>query len=295
MKRLLDRIFYIPKYYRPKEKSITRLLMPSVVGVLLCMFCLAGTTWAWYAATIQSGSRQMKATTFTLDVSVVGDNGVPVTEDENGNFRLVGGTKYIVTLTANGTASNGYGRVKIGNEEYNTDQISKGESLRFATVPATDTTLSVVAVWGNVVSPNLSSNATITLPGASAEKPAAVAPTEPPATEPPATEPPATEAVDTYQVQSGDSLWEIANQFDTTVEKLAAYNGIDPAAVIRIGQTLKIPPADWEIPAAPATEPPTQATDATETPTDAPTTEPESGEQSQPPLTEEPASGAASE
>lgn len=48
--------------------------------------------------------------------------------------------------------------------------------------------------------------------------------------------------------RSGDSLWNIAQQHGMDVEKIAAYNDIDKNAVLQIGQEIKIPPADYEIP-----------------------------------------------
>jgi hypothetical protein len=43
-----------------------------------------------------------------------------------------------------------------------------------------------------------------------------------------------------YKVRSGDSLWGIARNHDTTVDKLKAANGLS-SAFLRPGQTLKIP------------------------------------------------------
>lgn len=45
-----------------------------------------------------------------------------------------------------------------------------------------------------------------------------------------------------YVVQSGDTLYDIAERFDLAVEELATANGIDDPAVISIGQRLVIPP-----------------------------------------------------
>ena len=42
-------------------------------------------------------------------------------------------------------------------------------------------------------------------------------------------------------VQSGDSLWEIAKQYDMTVEKLAAYNEINDPDSLQVGQIIKVP------------------------------------------------------
>lgn len=45
----------------------------------------------------------------------------------------------------------------------------------------------------------------------------------------------------TVQVQANDTLWGLARAHDTTVEALAAANGISSGSVLRIGQSLVIP------------------------------------------------------
>jgi LysM repeat protein len=45
----------------------------------------------------------------------------------------------------------------------------------------------------------------------------------------------------TYVVQPGDTLYAIARRFGTTVDALAAHNGIAPPYAIMVGQTLRIP------------------------------------------------------
>jgi len=44
-----------------------------------------------------------------------------------------------------------------------------------------------------------------------------------------------------HVVRSGDSLYSIARRYDTTVEDLAEENGLDPKAILRPGQKLKLP------------------------------------------------------
>ena len=45
-----------------------------------------------------------------------------------------------------------------------------------------------------------------------------------------------------YRVVAGDSLWRIARLHDTTVEALAAANGLPLSAVLQPGQVLQVPP-----------------------------------------------------
>lgn len=59
---------------------------------------------------------------------------------------------------------------------------------------------------------------------------------------------PAAPAPVEYTPHKGEGLYRIAKRFDTTVEKLAAYNGIKDINVIRGDVPLKIPPADYQLP-----------------------------------------------
>ncbi len=43
-----------------------------------------------------------------------------------------------------------------------------------------------------------------------------------------------------YQVRSGDSLWKIANRFNTTVAGIAQLNGLDSNSIIKPGQILQL-------------------------------------------------------
>lgn len=50
----------------------------------------------------------------------------------------------------------------------------------------------------------------------------------------------------TYKVESGDSLWTVARKFGVGTGELAAQNKLGPKPVLRIGQTLVIPPGGVE-------------------------------------------------
>lgn len=50
-----------------------------------------------------------------------------------------------------------------------------------------------------------------------------------------------TQAPRTYRVRSGDSLYEIARRFGTTVDRLQELNDMGDSTLIRVGQILKLP------------------------------------------------------
>ncbi len=75
-----------------------------------------------------------------------------------------------------------------------------------------------------------------------------------------------TASPDVYVVKAGDTLSTIAAQVDRTIAALAAYNNIKDPTTIQVGQTLKIPPADY-VPPTPTPKRPTKTPTPTATPT----------------------------
>ena len=67
-------------------------------------------------------------------------------------------------------------------------------------------------------------------------------PGQPAAAAPAVQEPAAPEAPQPYRVRRGDTLGRIAERHGTTVDMLAAMNGLDPANIIKPGQMLRVPP-----------------------------------------------------
>ena len=46
---------------------------------------------------------------------------------------------------------------------------------------------------------------------------------------------------ETYTVEAGDTLFEIASRFDTTVDQLQRLNRLESVDVIEVGQVLRLP------------------------------------------------------
>lgn len=49
------------------------------------------------------------------------------------------------------------------------------------------------------------------------------------------------ESLDVYVVQNGDTLWELAKRFDTTINELCKLNKISKDSILRIGMELEVP------------------------------------------------------
>lgn len=100
--------------------------------------------------------------------------------------------------------------------------VSNGDTL-YKIANNYGTTVSALMSYNNLTSPNLSVGQQILIPRSDINK-----------------EPSGTENDIIYTVQSGDSLWSIANMYNTTVSELKNYNNLTSDS-LSIGQQLKIP------------------------------------------------------
>ena len=128
-------------------------------------------------------------------------------------------------------------------------------------IPATATPVIPTATLAPVDTPIVEPTATATT---TSEQPATATETPTPTTTPTPTPKP---QPDVYVVKAGDTLSGIAEQVDRTVAALAAYNKIKDPTSIRVGQELRIPPADYTPPTPTPKRP-------TKTPTPRPTATP---------------------
>lgn len=136
-KRNVSRVY--PFFFR-REKRVEKaaradglghILAPSVIGACLCAICLCGVSWAWFTASIGAAVHPIQTPSYTISSTVTkAGETQPISAGEDGGYKLSTGT-YTVTLTAEGTASTGYCKVKVGEEEYNSAPIVRGGTLTF--------------------------------------------------------------------------------------------------------------------------------------------------------------------
>lgn len=168
-KKLFSGLLYVPKHGKVSDKEFTRIMISSVLGIMLCVICLAGLTWAWFSGSVSSAANNITAASFNIqiDVKVKGtETPVPRTV-ENGiySFSLENNKAYDVKITADGTATTGYCEVIFGGNRYHTIQIfnisdesnsgsilstDRPQEINF-TVNATESTLllKIVPQWGS--------------------------------------------------------------------------------------------------------------------------------------------------
>lgn len=66
----IKRLFTVSEGEKLTEKVFGRVLVSSICSILLCMTCLAGTTWAWFAVSIENQGNVIQIATVTAEVSV---------------------------------------------------------------------------------------------------------------------------------------------------------------------------------------------------------------------------------
>ena len=81
MKPWIKFALYIPRHSKSTDENILRLLVPSLLGILLCMICLAGTTWAWFTASVQTQPQTIEPAEQTLPQESTDDSEQPETTD----------------------------------------------------------------------------------------------------------------------------------------------------------------------------------------------------------------------
>lgn len=115
--------FYTGKREHPQEKkpaSLTALLMPSLLGVAICLVCLCSLTWAWFTATQNSGVQPIQSATATVTAKL-GDTALG--ELKVGEPCNLNGTGTL-TLHMDGSAQYAYVVIKVGGTEYHTDYLT---------------------------------------------------------------------------------------------------------------------------------------------------------------------------
>ena len=109
MKKILNELFYVPKYGKVKESVFLARMGISITGILLCLVAMSFAGYAYFSSSVTSGINVIQAASFTLDV-----NGAPVAD----SYRLTSDENVIVlTWSERTTASVGYGKILVYDSE----------------------------------------------------------------------------------------------------------------------------------------------------------------------------------
>ena len=134
------------------DKAFSRLIILAVSGILLSIFCLCSTTYAWFVASIpNTGNAIQTADECLLAVSVSRD-GSELERIEDG-VALEAGVPYSVTLTLPSDSASGYCLVTAGGEVYYTAYLARHndpepKSVSFTVMVGSAQTIKFTPKWG---------------------------------------------------------------------------------------------------------------------------------------------------
>ncbi len=260
--RVYDCIFDRADRAKSEERkdSIAPLLMPSILGICICLVCVCGMTWAWYTASIETPTQKMTAAYYEVTVETVMKDEAKIESNTDGSYSLAANTTYTIILKADGSVKECGGYCLIENAEKNvtfyTQTFKPKESITIQFKPTEAGAYTFTGVWGSIplgvdeshiIKANKEDASAATpdnpnaLPTHDDTAPAPVNSTEPPVDETPVDD-------GTYTVKAGDTLSAIAAKYNTTVDIMAAYNGIADKEKINAGQVLNIPPQNYVLP-----------------------------------------------
>lgn len=305
MKKLYNEFFYIPKYGKVKEKVMLMRTALTVVIMVVCLFAMSFTAYAYFSHDVTSGSNIIKAAYFDAQITVNnGTNDITLAKEGKYQTALLPAGDYTIKLEhGSSTADTGFCVITIGDAVYHTGQIGEdvargldsGAYVAFTLKVDAETNIKILSHWGTSSKYGYTDSAKyiqnseeldLRFPmmstgthGSNDEQDDSEVATTPTETEP---------AEVTYTVVSGDTLSGIAAMYNTSVAKLKAYNGLTSDLIV-VGKVLKIPPADYVIPettTTPETAEPTETTTPVITPTAETTGTNETTESTEPTTTE---------
>lgn len=146
----LKNLFKFHTEEKPTDENIMRLILPSVLGIIFCMVCLCGTTWAWFSGVMASGTATVQAANYAVSATVTEGDSAAVRPGANDTFVLDAGKIYTVELKVEGTAQKtaGYCKVTYQDETYYTDSMKQGDQMKFQVSAGDGGTLTVLGLWG---------------------------------------------------------------------------------------------------------------------------------------------------
>ena len=234
--RLKD-LFTVPAGEKVTEKHLNRVLLSSICGLLLCMACLVGTTWAWFADSIvnegnviQIGTPQVVLQVNGADVEdggklQAGTHTITVAHANQADS-LAKKSNLFVTFTISKTLGN---EAKIVSQYIMLDE-TNGYAAQISLQLDAEYAFSWNTTWATPAGVNPVAEQTIVVTAdqpssdpPAVEQPGADDPVQPPSSDPPVVEQPGTD--DPVQPPSEPAEGETGNQTDTETETNGEANG----------------------------------------------------------------------
>lgn len=133
--------------------NIKSILLPSVIGILICAACLCRVSWAWFTASTSTSTATVESASFKIDDINMAKDGHTVEPDTDGKYNLDAGN-YTLTFkkSADSTSKKGFCIItvsKIGETAatpYYTDNIDGSFTLIIKT--NTQIKVGIKSSWG---------------------------------------------------------------------------------------------------------------------------------------------------
>lgn len=121
---------YKPRYLKesPEDKQIRMVLISMIASICLCMTCLVGTTWAWFAASIVTEGNAINIGELEVAVALIrGDQAdrESITPSDQYTYELDEVGTYSITLINSGSIS-GFCTVVLTDNHGNVESFSTG-------------------------------------------------------------------------------------------------------------------------------------------------------------------------
>ena len=264
MIRLCKNLFYKPKYGSDADSIMLKHLFSTVTVVLVCLAAISLSAYAFFSYSVTSGTNTIQSSSFSTTVTIQGSDEAVITQGDIQRYRFKVPGAYTVTITADsGTTGTGYCIVTVNDTPYYTQQLGKdlnapgGErnEISFVLEVQTSATVNFASRWGTTSYYNSETENTLYIKNTNPLTVITINGTEnisntPEETKPVETKPEETttptEPVKTvHTVTSGESLAQIAQAYNISYQRIAAYNSIENPRLIRPGQKIQIPPEDW--------------------------------------------------
>ena len=166
MKKLYNEFFYVPKHGKVREHVMMTRLAVTVVTMLLCLFAITLTAYAYFSYNVSSGFNVIKSANFEADVSIqITDNDAEVVkvnkiDNTTHTVYLEADKTYSVTIdeSENSTANTGFCIVTAEGCPlvYHTQQLGADESaeggrtkkIEFKLQVDASTVVKFISHWG---------------------------------------------------------------------------------------------------------------------------------------------------
>ncbi len=153
-----------------ERDELMRLILPPLLGIVICLICLCGTTWAWFTATSTGDITTIQAAEFRVTVSAK-DTSPAENEDATLSPTSTSGRTYIfniksvpkvytftISKASDCTASEGFCLVTLTNtkdnseKRYYTDDINEEYSIKVQA--GEEGTVTIEPCWGTATHMN---------------------------------------------------------------------------------------------------------------------------------------------